>query len=87
MDKLKNAVILLAGTFVFSSCVTLLGRKQKIYVNSYPQGASVYADEKYVGTTPCMFTKTDTFQKEFLPPLNIEGIYGGICCLPDLRVL
>lgn len=65
MDKLKNAVILLAGTFVFSSCVTLLGRKQKIYVNSYPQGASVYADEKYVGTTPCMFKSKKTRKSLF----------------------
>ena len=44
---------MLAGTFIFSSCVTLLGRKQKIYVDSYPKGASVYADGNYAGTTPC----------------------------------
>ena len=40
---------------MLSSCVTLLGRKQKIYVDSYPKGASVYADGKYVGNTPCTF--------------------------------
>lgn len=46
---------MLAGTFTLSSCVTLLGRKQKIYVDSYPRGASVYAGGDYVGTTPCTF--------------------------------
>lgn len=55
MDKLKIAVILLAGSFMLSSCVTLLGRKKEIYVDSYPKGASVYADGSYVGTTPCTF--------------------------------
>ncbi len=37
------------------SCVTLLGRRQKIYADSYPKGASVYADGDYIGTTPCIF--------------------------------
>ena len=55
MNKLKIAVTLLAGTFMLSSCVTLLGRKQKIYVDSYPKGANVYADGNYVGNTPCTF--------------------------------
>lgn len=55
MNKLKIAVFMLAGIFTLSSCVTLLGRKQKIYVDSYPKGASVYAGGDYVGTTPCTF--------------------------------
>lgn len=60
MNKVKLVVFMLAGTFTLSSCVTLLGRKQKIYVDSYPKGASVYAGENYVGTTPCIFKSKKT---------------------------
>lgn len=55
MYKPKIAILLLAGTFMLSSCVSLLGRNQKIYVDSYPKGARVYADGDYAGTTPCIF--------------------------------
>ncbi|MCH5311075.1 MAG: trypsin-like peptidase domain-containing protein [Prevotella sp.] len=72
--KIKNSLryltILISIGYIFtlSSCVTLLGKKQEVSLNSYPQGAHVYAGNKYVGTTPCSYkskkTKDFTFKKE-----------------------
>lgn len=61
---------MLVDTFIFSNCVTLLGRSQKIYVDSYPKGASLYANSDYVGTTPCTF-------KSKMPKLSLSFYKNG----------
>ena len=48
-------IIILSLSIIFSGCATILSRRQTIHINSYPQGAFVYADSKYVGTTPCSY--------------------------------
>lgn len=62
MSKLKIVTLSLVGGFILSSCVTLLGKKQTISVNSYPQGAEVYADGDYIGITPLNFRSKSPYK-------------------------
>ena len=76
--KIKILIVTcLTCNLFFSSCVTLLGKKQTIYVDSYPQGATVYAGDKYIGTTPCAYkskkaASTLTFEKNGYQSRTIE---------------
>ena len=64
MRYLKFIVILLGIGITTSSCVALLGKRQTVYIDSQPQGAKVYAEDHYIGTTPCSF-RTKRVKKEF----------------------
>jgi hypothetical protein len=47
-------VFIFLVSLLFSSCATVFtGSQGKIYVNSIPEGASVFVNENMVGTTPC----------------------------------
>ena len=77
MNHLKITVLLLGGTLTLSSCVTILGKKQTIHVDSYPQNAKVYAGTKYIGITPCTYKSkiaesTLTFEKDGYYPTTIS---------------
>lgn len=79
LNYFKITAFLLSGTLIVSSCVTLLGRKQTIYVDSYPQGARVHAGNKYIGITPCSHKSkrvksTLTFEKEGYYPTTISTV-------------
>lgn len=58
-----------------SGCVALLGKRQTVYIDSQPQGAKVYAENSYIGTTPCSF-RTKRTKKEFT--LRKEGYQSKI---------
>ncbi len=67
--KLKVFLTLSLCLLILSSCVTLLGKKTTIQVDSTPQGAKVYAGNKYIGTTPLSYrskkaASTLTFEKD-----------------------
>ena len=75
--KIRHLTTALVICVFFSSCVTLLGRKQTISVNSSPQGATVYAGNKYIGITPCNYRSkkaksTLTLEKEGYQSKTIE---------------
>lgn len=77
MKCFKISVLLLCAIFTLSSCVTLLGKRLIIYVDSYPQGANVYAGRKHIGITPCKHKSkraksTLTFEKEGYYPTTIS---------------
>lgn len=77
MNHLKITVLLLGETLTLSSCVTILGKKQTIHVDSYPQNAKVYAGTKYIGITPCTYKSkiaesTLTFEKDGYYPTTIS---------------
>lgn len=64
--KLLFSVVML---FLLSSCMTMFGSKQTIKIDSYPQGARVYAKGVEIGVTPFTYTSkkvlsTFTLEKE-----------------------
>lgn len=66
------------ATMLFSSCATILSKKQTVTVNSNVEGAQVYKGTEFVGTTPLTFkTKaaksTFTLIKEGYVPLTIDA--------------
>ena len=81
-------IIILSLSIIFSGCATILSRRQTIHINSYPQGAFVYADSKYVGTTPCSYRTrrakaTLTFAKDGYQTTTIatsRKIRGAVWC-------
>lgn len=51
-NLLSCLIVLFVGTCI-SSCVSMLGAKRSVYINSSPSNAAVYRDDgKYVGQTP-----------------------------------
>ena len=51
--KPNRSIILIAALIMLASCATIKhGAKQKIPVNSMPEGAKVFVDGAYVGMTP-----------------------------------
>lgn len=59
---------------LFSSCATILRTKKHYTFDSYPQGASAYADKKYVGKTPCSYDS----RKKIKNVTFASGQYGSI---------
>lgn len=92
MKNFAFIIIILSLSIIFSGCATIFSRRQTIHVNSYPQGASVYAGSKYIGITPCSYKSrrakaTLTFAKDgYRQPLlplreKLEEPYGAISFL------
>lgn len=75
--KIFKLLCFIVSCLLLSSCVTLLGKKQTIKVESYPAGAKVYAGNRFIGTTPCYHTSkkaksTLTFEKDGYQSKTIE---------------
>lgn len=56
MEKVKLVLATLLVCLTLPSCVSLLGTKKKVYINSTPSNANVYRDDGvYVGQTPLIY--------------------------------
>lgn len=53
----KKCALVFSSLFGITGCASMFGdNTRQVRVDSHPQGANIYIDEKYAGTTPAVIT-------------------------------